>query len=133
MESIWEMGRLRLYQLKRDNLEWTQNKLANTLGRSLSWVKKRLRRFRATLETFNGQSRAPHSRPRQIVPMVQDAILELRDQLHDKYGRVVGPTTIRYHWHKDDYLQRQGPYLAKSTRTICKVLKEAGRMPTRVC
>ena len=107
MESIWEMDRIQLYQLKQENPEWTQKKLADTLGRSVSWVKKWLRRFRAarqiTLETFQSQSRAPHSRPRQIVSAVRDAILDLRDQLHEKYGRVVGPRTIRYHLHKDEY------------------------------
>jgi transposase InsO family protein len=136
LDSLWEMDRIRLYQLKRDHPEWTQKKLANLLGRSLSWVKKWLRRFRAagkiTLETFKSQSRAPHSHPREIVQAVRDAILDLRDQLHEKYGRVVGPRTIRYHLHKDKHLQHQGYYLPTSTRTIWKVLKEGGRIPTRV-
>ena len=136
MESLWEMDRIRLYELNRENPEWTQKKLADTLGRSVSWVKKWLRRFRVggqiTLATFKSQSRAPHSRPRQIVRAVRDAILDLRDQLHEKYGRVVGPRTIRYHLHKDENLKHQGCYLPKSTRTIWKILKEGGRIPTKV-
>ena len=67
MESVWEIDRIQLYQLKRENPEWTQKKLADKLGRSVSWVKKWLRRFRVagqtTLETFKSQSRAPHSHP----------------------------------------------------------------------
>lgn len=136
MESVWEIDRIQLYQLKRENPEWTQKKLADKLGRSVSWVKKWLRRFRVagqtTLETFKSQSRAPHSRPRELVDRVRDAILDLRDQLHEKYGRVVGARTIRYHLHKDEHLKRQGHYLPKSIRSIWKVLKEGGRIPTKV-
>lgn len=136
MESEWELDRIRLYQLKKKNPDWTQKKLAEILNRSLSWVKKWLRRFRATrqvtLETFKSLSRAPHHRAREIVDEVRDAILDLRDQLHEKYGRVVGPKTIRYHLHNDEALQRKGLYLPKSTRSIWKVLKQGGRIPTRV-
>ncbi|MEO1669125.1 MAG: hypothetical protein AAFU54_31150 [Chloroflexota bacterium] len=105
------MDRIQLYQLKRENPEWMQKKLAAALSRRVSWVKKWRRRFRAagqiTLETFKSQSRAPHARPRQIVRVVRDAILDLRDQLHEKYGRVVGPRTIRCHLHKDELVYPQ--------------------------
>jgi transposase len=136
LDSIWELDRIRLYELKKEHPGWTQKKLAEALKRSLSWVKKWLRRFRAagqiTLETFKSRSRAPHHRPRQVVDVVRDAILDLRDQLHEKYGRVVGPRTIRYHLHQDQALKRQGYYLPTSTRTIWKVLKAGGRIPTQV-
>jgi hypothetical protein len=68
------------------------------LKRSLSWVKKWLKRFREAgqpmLEMFKSQSRVPHHRPRQIMRAVRDVILDLRDQLREKYSRVVGPKTI---------------------------------------
>jgi hypothetical protein len=99
-------------------------------------VKKWLKRFREegqpTLAMFQSLSRAPHHRPRQVVAAVRDAILSLRDGLKAVYGRVVGAITSLYHLHQDKLLQEQGLYLPRSTRTIWQVLKDGGRIPTRV-
>ena len=136
MESEWELDRIRLYQLRRAHPDWTLPRLAQAVQRSLSWVKKWLKRFReagpVTLETFKSCSRAPHSRARQVVGVVRDAILGLRDELKARYGRVVGAKTILYHLQHDPLLQAQGVYLPRSTRTIWQVLKEGGRIPTRL-
>ncbi len=136
MEGEWELDRIRLFQLRRAHPDWTLRQLAQELRRSLSWVKKWLKRFREagrpTLEMFKSRCRAPHHRPRQVVAVVRDAILSLRDQLKAVYGRVVGPKTILYHLHRDPLLQAQGVYLPRSTRTIWQVLRDGGRIPTRV-
>ena len=136
MESEWELDRIRLYQLRRAHPDWTLPHLAQALQRSLSWVKKWLKRFREAgqvrLETFKSQSRAPHHRPRQVVAVVRDTILSLRDELKAVYGRVVGPKPILYHLHRDVQLQAQRVYLPRSTRPIWQVLKDGGRIPTRV-
>ena len=136
MEGEWEFDRIRLFQLRRAHPDWTLPRLAQELVRSLSWVKKWLKRFREagqpTLAMFKSRSRAPHRRARQVVDAVRDAILSLRDELKAVYGRVVGPKTILYHLHRDAELQAQGVYLPRSTRTIWQVLKEGGRIPTRV-
>ncbi|MBN8594842.1 MAG: helix-turn-helix domain-containing protein, partial [Anaerolineae bacterium] len=83
MESEWALDRMRLYQLRRDHPDWTLAQLARAIGYSLSWVKKWLRRFRETVvqgvEMFQAQSRAPKHHPKQVVPLVRDAILGLRD------------------------------------------------------
>lgn len=136
MDSEWEMDRIRLYQLRRQHPDWTQKRLADALGRCVSWVKKWLRRFREaaqhSLEMFKSRSRAPKTRRRQIVDAVRDAILSLRDELKAVYGRVVGPKTILYHLHKDDLLKKRGFYLPTAASTIWRVLKDGGRIPTRV-
>lgn len=136
MEHEWELDRIRLYQLRRDHPNWTLKQLANAVGRCLSWVKKWLKRFREvdqpSLDMFKSQSRAPHTRPREVVDVVRDAVLALRDELPEKYGRVVGPKTILYHLHHDPLLQKLGVYLPRSTRTIWLILKAAGRIPKRV-
>jgi len=66
MEREWVLDRMRLYRLRCDHPAWTQRQLAEALERSLSWVKKWLRRFReagqASLAIFKGRSRAPHHR-----------------------------------------------------------------------
>ncbi len=134
MESEWELDRIRLFQVWQEHGEWTKTRLGHELKRSLSWVKKWLKRFgeaeRPSLEMFKSQSRAPHHRPRQIVRAVRDAILDLRDQLREKYGRVVGPKTILYHLNIDASLKPL--YVPQSTRTIWQVLKDGGRIPTRL-
>ena len=103
MESEWEIDRIKLFQLRREHPDWTLKFLAQKLKRSLSWVKKWLKRFRETaqpdLEMFQSRSRAPHHRPRQVCREVREAILGLRDTLKEMYGRVVGAKTILYHLH----------------------------------
>lgn len=134
-ESEWELDRMELYRLHRTHPDWTQRKLADVLNRSVSWVKKWLRRFRetphASLEMFKSHSRAPKSNPRRIVDRVRHAVLSLRDQLHEHYGRVVGAKTILYHLHHDRQLPTD-VYVPHSTRTIWQILKQGGRIASRV-
>lgn len=135
MESEWELARIQLFQLRRDHRDWTLPCLAQALNRSLSWVKKWLKRFQEagqpTLAMFQSRSRAPQHRLQQVVDGVREVILSLRDGLKTLYGRVVGPKTILYHLHHDRLLQAQHVYLPRSTRTIWQVLREGGRIPTR--
>jgi transposase InsO family protein len=135
MESEWELDRIQLFQLRRDHRDWTLPRLAQELNRSLSWVKKWLKRFQEagqpTLAMFQSRSRAPQHRLQPVVEGVREVILSLRDGLKALYGRVVGPKTILYHLHHDRLLQAQNVYLPRSTRTIWQVLREGGRIPTR--
>jgi len=41
-------------------------------------------------------------------------------------------TTDRYHLHKDELLKQRSFYLPKAVSTIWRVLKDGGRIPTRV-
>jgi len=63
---------------------------------------------------------------------VRDAILGLRDSLVERYGRIVRAKTILYHLHRNPVLQRQTVYLPQSSCTIWRVLKEGGRIASRV-
>jgi transposase InsO family protein len=65
-----------------------------------------------------------------VSEIIRDTILSLRDELKERYKRVVGAKTILYHLHKDKMLQQQ-EYMPRSTRTIWQVLKDGGRIPTR--
>jgi transposase InsO family protein len=136
MEVLWEFERMKLFQLVRDHPDWSSARLAEAIGHSLSWVKKWCRRFRQvqqpSLALFQGQSRAPKTRSKQLGPLVRDAILSLRDQLQAVYRRVVGPKTILYHLHQDTLLKQQAAFIPRSSGTIWRVLKEGGRIPTRV-
>lgn len=136
MEAEWELDRIRLFQLRRAQPRWTLAQLAHNLGRSLSWVKKWLKRFReageASLAMFKSRARVPLRQHFRVVPVVRDAILSLRDELKAHYGRVVGAKPILYHLHRDPVLRQRAVHLPRSTRTIWRILKEAGRIPTRV-
>ncbi len=58
--------------------------------------------------------------------------MSLRDQLKDVYKRTVGSKTILYHLHGDPLLQQQAAFIPHSASTIWRILKEGGRIPTRI-
>ncbi len=134
MDDEWELDRIKLFYLMKDHPDWSIARLAKELKRSLSWVKKWRKRFREAqqkgIHLFKSQSRAPKTRPKRLSMRVRNAILSFRDQLKDVYNRVVGSEIILYHLHQDRLLQDE--YLPRSSRTITLVLKEGGRIPTRV-
>ncbi len=136
MEALWEFERLKLFQLARVHPDWSSTGLADAVGHSLSWVKKWRQRFRQakhlSLELFQSQSRAPKTHAKQLLAVVRNAILSLRDQLKDVYKRTVGSKTILYHLHRDPLLQQQAAFIPHSASTIWRILKEGGRIPTRI-
>ena len=48
MEAALVRDRVELWRLSREHPEWTKPQFAEWLNRSLSWVKKWLRRFKET-------------------------------------------------------------------------------------
>ena len=135
METEWVIARMELYRLLRQHPEWSTNRLATALGYSRSWVKKWRKRFRETvhmtLDTFRSQSRAPQHHPQQVHAVVREAILHLRDTLHERYGRLPGPKRILYHLHHDTVMPARYR-LPTSTNTITRILHEGGRIAQRL-
>ena len=105
--------------------------LGDSAPTQLELVKKWLKRFREaqppSVAMFKSQSRAPHHRPFQIVPLVRDAILSLRDELKQRYGRVVGAKTILYHLHHEGDLASRSVYLPHSPRKIWQISQRRGK------
>ncbi|MBA3868265.1 MAG: transposase [Anaerolineae bacterium] len=136
MDTLWELERMKLFQIMQEHPDWSTARLAETIQHSLSWVKKWCQRFRNTkqvsLELFQSQSRAPKTRSKSLTPLVRDVILSLRDQLKAIYGRVVGPKPILYHLQQDPLLKQNNVFVPRSSCTIWRVLKDGGRIPTRV-
>ena len=136
MEQIWVRDRIRLHELHRDHPTWSQRRLAYEMKRSLSWVKKWLSRIRQakslTFATFQSQSRAPKTNPKQISETVRRAILQLRDTLGQIYWQRVGPKRILYHLQVDTTLESQGFRLPKSPTTIWQILKAGGRITEQI-
>ena len=132
MESQWIVDRARLRQLRRQHHDWTQEKLAQELDYSLSWVKKWLKRFaEAAPDDYSvlfSQSRAPCERQKRVLPEVERKILEIRDHPPENLARVPGPVTILYYLHRDEELKELGAYLPRSTSTIWSILDRNQRI-----
>jgi DNA-binding MarR family transcriptional regulator len=136
-ELEWTHARIELYKLHKKNPTWTQKRLAEALGYSVSWVKKWLKRAKRAsvkdLEVFTSQSRAPKNPARKVTERVRDVILTLRQKLTEKYKRVAGAYPILYHLHHDGYFKgEERDNLPRSTSTIWQVLKDAGYIPEKV-
>lgn len=133
METEWMMARMHLYELVQAHPAWSVKQLATQLGYSESWVKKWKKRFRQasgkTPRLFCSQSRAPKTHGRQTPPVVVEAILSLRDELKWVYTRTVGPKVILYHLQHDPAWASLGQPIPRSTHTLWRILKAAGRIP----
>ena len=84
--------------------------VASSLDMSKSWVAKQAALFRAGgYEALTPRSKAPHRRPTQISPELDNEIVTLRKEL-DEEGFDAGPLTIQYHLR-----QRHGTAPGRST------------------
>ena len=93
--------------------------LAAAHGVHRSWLYKRLARYRREGEAgLEPRSRRPHSSPRRIASLDEEAIVALRKELCDA-GFDAGAATIAYHLS-------QGRADAPSVSTIWRVLKARG-------
>ena len=130
MEAQWIADRAALRCLARQHPEWTHRQLATCIGRSLSFVKKWLARFRAASEADVGvlfsRSRARKTPPLPLHPRIVQRIIEIRTAPPENLHRTPGPRAILYYLHRDADLHAQGIVLPRSTRTIWKILRQQG-------
>src|SRR6266566_5110180 len=136
MTLSYYADRMNLSRLLHLHPHWTQQQLADALGRSLAWVKKWLKRFReevaageALQEVCQGHSRARKHPPAQTPAVVVEQVLAIRDQPPEGLRRVPGQKAIRY------YLERDGALLfyqlpVPSAKTIYRILKAHDRILT---
>jgi transposase len=122
--------RASLRWLAQRHPSWTQRELATTLGKSLAWVKKWLKRLR---EAEPGDVMALHARARKTPPAsiasqtaVVQRILEIRESPPENLQRVPGPETIVSYLHRDPALQMAGVRLPRSQTTVWKILRTFG-------
>lgn len=136
METEWVLARIQLHRLMQRHPTWSNQRYADELGFSLSWVKKWKRRFREAKERglamFLSLSRAPKHHGRKVSERVVEVVLRLRDGLREVYHRRVGPKTILYHLHRDADLKACQEHIPTSTSTIWRILKAGGRIPRRI-
>lgn len=131
MEAEWILDRAHLRQLHQNHPDWGAKKLNPFTQRSLTWVKKWLRRFRQAdpddESVLHSRSRARKTSPKKVCQVVIDRILAIRDEPPDNLRRTPGPKTILYYLQQDREL-RQQVYLPRSTRTVWQILRQHGRI-----
>jgi transposase InsO family protein len=132
MEEQYYVDRAALRMLLQEHPEWTRKRYAETLGRSLTWVKKWVKRLHAADTADDrvlwGLSRARTTPPEGPAPAVVERILAIRDDPPDNLHRTPGPLSILYYLHKDEILRASGVSIPRSTRTVWQVLDKHGRI-----
>jgi transposase InsO family protein len=129
METLYYQDRLLLHKLRRQHPQWRLSELAKAVGRSVSWVKKWLKRFRQTppeaTPDFHSQSRRPKTPHTLITEAAIQAVLLIRD--NPPVNRIPGPKTIQYFLHHEPRYRAAG-YLPRSTSTIWAILEANQRI-----
>ena len=132
MEAVYYAARANLRRLLRQYPSWTRPQYAQAVGPSVGWVKKWSKRLREALPedeaVLHSQSRARTHPPERISQVVVDRLLELRDQPPEGLGRTPGPKALLYYLPRDAELVGSGERLPRSSRTIYRILREAGRI-----
>ncbi len=130
MEAEWIVDRSDLRTLLQQEPTWSYRQYATHIGRSLSWVKKWVRRLcQADPDddtALNSRSRARHHPPPTVAAPVVKRILALRDD--SPLARVLGPVGILYYLHRDKALKAAGHRLPTSSATIWKILDRHQRI-----
>ena len=101
MEAQWVAQRQCLRNLLATRPQWSQQDLAEAVGRSLAWVKKWTKRLRDAPpndeRVLHSRSSARKTPPVPIAPLVIDQILAFRDHPPQNLKRIPGPKAILYY------------------------------------
>lgn len=112
MEAQWMADRAALRCLAQKYPDWTHEKLALCIGRSRSFVKKWLKRFREAppddLAALHSRSCARKTPPPTIHPRIIQRIVEMRESPPEHLQRVPGPKALLYYLPRDAELQALG-------------------------
>ena len=134
MEAVYYAARANLRRLLKDQPAWTRQHYAQAVGMSVGWVKKWIKRLQEAPPqdeaVLHSQSRARKHPAERISQVVVDRIVEMRDQPPEGLRRTPGPKALLYYLPRDERLQ--GERLPRSTRTIYRLLCEAGRIAHRL-
>jgi transposase InsO family protein len=136
MEAVYYAARANLRRVLNQHPNWTRQQYAQAVGMSAGWVKKWKKRLREAPPedeaVLHSQSRARQHPPERISQVVVDRILQMRDQPPEGLGRTPGPKALLYYLPRDGELASTGERLPRSSRTIYRILRQAGRIRRRV-
>jgi transposase InsO family protein len=135
MEAVYYAARGNLRRLLKEQPTWTHKQYAQAVGMSVGWVKKWIKRLcQAPPEdeaVLHSQSRARQHPPERISQAVVDRLVEMRDQPPEGLGRTPGPKALLYYLPRDADLLASGERLPRSSRTVYRILRQAGRIAQR--
>ena len=135
MEAVYYAARANFRRLLKEHPTWTRKQYAQAVDMSEGWVKKWSKRLRAVPPeneaVLHSQSRARKHPPERISEEVVDRILQMRDQPPEGLRRTPGPKAIVYYLPRDVDLAASGARLPRSSRTIYRILCQAGRIHHR--
>jgi hypothetical protein len=136
MEAVYYAARANLRRLLTQHPTWTRQHYAQAVGMSKGWIKKWIKRLREASPDdeaiLHSRSRARKHPPERISEVVVDHLLEMRDQPPEGLGRTPGPKALLYYLPRDAELAARGERLPRSSRTIYRLLCQAGRIQRRV-
>ncbi|HEX2915406.1 MAG TPA: hypothetical protein VH186_31895 [Chloroflexia bacterium] len=129
----WQADRATLRKLHFEQPTWSKKELALRLNRSLSWVKKWLKRFRLAANPLDPRLTwgLPSVRKTPLPPphpLIIERILDIRDHPPHNLNRVPGPRTIAYYLKLDQVLLASGLKPPTSTSFIWRILCRNGRI-----
>ena len=134
MEAVYYAARANLRRVLALYPHWTLQHYAQAVGMSRGWVKKWKKRLLeaapADEQVLHSRSRARHQPSERISQAVRERIIELRDEPPEGLRRTPGPKALLYYLPRDEHLQ--GERLPRSSRTIYRILREAGRIAQRL-
>ena len=112
MEEQWQVDRARLRRLRQQHPDWSQARLAQEIGRCLSWVKKWCKRLDQAdpddQTVLKSQSRRPKRAGSPIEEAVVKRILTIGDQPPAGLNRTPGPVTIKYYLDQQEQQEPLG-------------------------
>jgi len=131
--------RITLFHLMQLHPDWSQEQLAQAIGRSKRWVSKWQTRLEnvsagddaALHQIAQGQSRARKHPPARVDPSIEALILSVRDEPPEGLRRTPGPKAILYSLPGQLTLWQSQMLLPPSTRTISQILQRHQRMAHR--
>lgn len=139
MTTSYYADRNNLFHFMQLHPDWSQQHLADALGRSKSWVYKWQKRFAtvsagdepALHQVAQGFSRARKHPTERIDPAIETLILSIRDQPPEGLRRTPGPKAILYYLPRQITLWESHLRLPTSTRTIYQILERNQRIVHR--
>ena len=130
MEVVYYAARANLRRLMGLRPQWTHKQYAQALGMSQGWVKKWKKRLQEAEpedeQVLHSRSRARKHPPERISEPVVERIIQMRDEPPEGLQRTPGPKAILYYLPRDPDLQAER--LPRSSRTIYRILQQAGRI-----
>lgn len=133
MEAVYYAVRANLRRLLQLHPQWTQPQYAQAVGMSVGWVKKWKKRLQEAEpegeQVLHSRSRARIHPPERISQVVVERIIQMRDEPPEGLRRTPGPKALVYYLPRDEQLA--GERLPRSSRTVYRILQQAGRIVHR--